>query len=303
MINMTQRINQLFNHIFQEEVKSKVEVIILFLSITGFFIHLGLILAHQWGFFITPESAKDLFGSTTSAIYTPFSFILIYEVFLLVYYIPDSFSTSIAKQYEIISLILIRRIYKDIVKMDVDASHWFENNYNIQLTFDMLGFLLLFLLIYLFYFFNLKRPKFKTPPKLEKFITFKRVISLLLIPVLIGLAVYSLTDWIIEARKFNMGLVTDLSDVNNIFYNEFFNVLILADVFILIISLKYTESYSQLIRNSGFIISTILIRISFSAEGITNTALIVGAVAFGVLILGIYNLVGHMEIKSEMGAR
>jgi len=300
---MYDRINEIFYNIFKEEVKSKIEVVILYLAILGFFIHLGLILAHEWGFFTTPESTQQLFGSPTSAIYTPFSFILIYEVFLLVYYIPDSFSTSIAKQYEIISLILIRRIYKDIVKMDVDASHWFENDYNLQLTIDMVGFLLLFLLIYLFYFFNLKRPKFKSPPKLEQFITFKRVISLLLIPVLLGLAVYSLIDWVVEARKFNLGLVEDLSDVNSIFYNEFFNVLILVDVFILIISLKYTESYSQLIRNSGFIISTILIRISFTAEGVTNTALIVGAVSFGVLILGIYNLVGHMEIKSELGAR
>jgi hypothetical protein len=42
-------------------------------------------------------------------------------------------------------------------------------------------------------------------------------------------------------------------------------------------------------RNSGFIISTILIRISFSVSGIINTILIVSAILFGLSILYIHN--------------
>jgi hypothetical protein len=42
-------------------------------------------------------------------------------------------------------------------------------------------------------------------------------------------------------------------------------------------------------RNSGFIISTILIRISFSVSGIINTVLIVSAILFGLSILYIHN--------------
>jgi len=298
---MENQIDRLFHNFFRESVKHRIELVILYLAIGGFIIHLILIFAHQWELVSFGGAAKAFFDSPTSAIYTPFSFILIYEVFLLVFYIPDSFTTSIAKQYEIISLILVRRIYKDIAKMHVDAQHWFDDPYNVQLTVDMIGILLLFFLIFLFYYCSIKRPKFKEPKKLHEFITFKRVVSLLLIPILFGLAIYSLVDWLIEAREFSLGAVEELSDVNKIFYNEFFNLLILVDVFILIVSLKYTNSYSQLIRNSGFIISTVLIRISFTAEGIINTALIVGGVAFGVLILAIYNLVGKMEIASEIG--
>ena len=51
------------------------------------------------------------------------------------------------------------------------------------------------------------------------------------------------------------------------FFNQFFTLLILADVIILLISFRYTEEYAKLIRNTGFIIATILIRLSFSAEG------------------------------------
>lgn len=48
------------------------------------------------------------------AIYTPFSFILFYEVLLLVLALPKSHTSSIGKQYEIVSLIVIRGVFKDI---------------------------------------------------------------------------------------------------------------------------------------------------------------------------------------------
>jgi hypothetical protein len=50
-----------------------------------------------------------------------------------------------------------------------------------------------------------------------------------------------------------------------------------------------TENRCKVIRNSGFIISTILIRISFSVSGIINNILIVSAILFGLSILFIHN--------------
>jgi NADH:ubiquinone oxidoreductase subunit 4 (subunit M) len=67
--------------------------------------------------------------------------------------------------------------------------------------------------------------------------------------------------------------------------------MILADVFILLMSFQYTERYSQLIRNTGFIISTILLRLSFSVSGLTSILLIISGIVFGLIILLIYNLI------------
>jgi hypothetical protein len=44
-----------------------------------------------------------------------------------------------------------------------------------------------------------------------------------------------------------------------------------------------------IIRNSGFIISTILIRLSFNVEGLLNNVLVISAVLFGLIIQVIYN--------------
>jgi hypothetical protein len=60
-------------------------------------------------------------------------------------------------------------------------------------------------------------------------------------------------------------------------------------VFILLLSFQYTERYSQLVRNTGFVICTILIRLSFGTTGLANILLIVSSVLFGLAILRIYN--------------
>jgi NADH:ubiquinone oxidoreductase subunit 4 (subunit M) len=86
-------------------------------------------------------------------------------------------------------------------------------------------------------------------------------------------------------------LLNDSSgDINSVFYNEFFSVLILADVLILLLSFQYTERYSQIVRNTGFIISTVLIRLSFGVTGLANISLVVSSVVFGLIILWVYNL-------------
>ena len=65
--------------------------------------------------------------------------------------------------------------------------------------------------------------------------------------------------------------------------------MIIADVTLLLFSFFHTDDFHKVIRNSGFIISTILIRISFSVTGIINIALIVSAILFGLLMLIIHN--------------
>ena len=66
-----------------------------------FFVHLFLICLAYLGLF--GETPPDLLADPIAAIYTPFSFILIYEVYLLIFFLPASITQYIAKQYEIIT--------------------------------------------------------------------------------------------------------------------------------------------------------------------------------------------------------
>ena len=212
---------------------------------------------------------------------------------MLIFYLPRSFTTSILKQFEIISLIIIRRIFYDIPKLNLDSNDWFNNPDNLQITYDLISILILFFLIYLFNLVKSKIENKKGIKNINRFIDSKKIISVILIPVMIILFIIGLYN------LYSIGMSSNFASsfyyVNEVFYNTFFSILIIADVFILLLSFLYTERYSQIMRNTGFIICTILIRLSFSSSGLTNLLLIISSVLFGLLILKIYSLMNKIE--------
>jgi len=278
------KIESAFSRIYSDKVLKTVEKYILYLASIGFIIHLLIIFLKNYGFVDLGHIDSKLLTNPISALYTPFSFILIYEAYLLIFYIPRSFTTAIGKQFEIISLIVIRKIFGDIPLVNLQ-SNWFDNQYNLQLIYDLVGIIVIFFLIYLFRRAKDNLPKKPVSEKLDRFIASKKLLSITLLPILIAICVLSFYNWI------STSLITNTfdQDLNYLFFNEFFTLLIVVDVFILLISFQYTERYSQLIRNTGFIISTILLRLSFSAVGLSSILLIISGILFGLLILVIYN--------------
>ena len=284
--------SKIFDEIFSEVNRKKIESFTIWSATVGFIFHLSLVLLNNYSI-INIGNESLLLTNPISAIYTPFSIILYYEIFLLIFYLPRSFTTSILKQFEIISLIIIRRIFYDIPKLNLDSNDWFQNPDNLQITYDLISILILFFLIYLFNFVKSKIENRKVIKNIDRFIDSKKIISVILIPVMIILFIIGLYN------LFSIGQSSDFASsfyyVNEVFYNTFFSILIIADVFILLLSFLYTERYSQIMRNTGFIICTILIRLSFSSSGLTNLLLIISSVLFGLLILKIYSLMNKIE--------
>jgi hypothetical protein len=284
--------SKIFDGIFSEVNRKKIEGFTIWSATVGFIFHLSLVLLNNYSI-INIGNESLLLTNPISAIYTPFSIILYYEIFLLIFYLPRSFTTSILKQFEIISLIIIRRIFYDIPKLNLDSNDWFQNPDNLQITYDLIAILILFFLIYLFNFVKSKIENKKGIKNIDRFIDSKKIISVILIPVMIILFIIGLYN------LYSIGMSSNFASsfyyVNEVFYNTFFSILIIADVFILLLSFLYTERYSQIMRNTGFIICTILIRLSFSSSGLTNLLLIISSVLFGLLILKIYSLMNKIE--------
>jgi hypothetical protein len=284
--------SKIFDGIFSEGNRKIIESFTIWTATIGFIFHLSLVLLNNYSI-INIGNESLLLTNPISAIYTPFSIILYYEIFLLIYFLPRSFTTSILKQFEIISLIIIRRIFYDIPKLDLDSGNWFNNPDNLQITYDLISILILFFLIYLFNLVKSRIQNKKGNKSIDQFIDSKKIISIALIPVMLCLFIIGIYNW------YSIGMESNFASsfyyVNEIFYNTFFSILIIADVFILLLSFLYTERYSQIMRNTGFIICTILIRLSFSSTGLTNLLLIVSSVLFGLLILKIYSLMNKIE--------
>jgi hypothetical protein len=278
----------LFQMFFSDKTRERTEKIILNLALLSFFVHLVVIYLSKFNF-IELSMDTGLLENPISAVYTPFSFILIYEVYLLIYYLPKSITTYITKQYEIITLIIIRKLFKDLSSLEL-SSEWFEIKGDLQFTYDLIGSLLLFYLIFLFQ----KQGRRKLvqgnniKPRVERFIYKKKVIAVILVPLFFVMALYTLITWAI-GFSLTPNELAPFESINNLFFDEFFTVLILVDVVLLLISLFYTDQFHKIIRNSGFIISTILIRMSFGVSGAISTILIVVALLFGLAMITVHN--------------
>lgn len=300
-MKLQKKLQNVFARLVSTSVKKKSERLILGVAIVTYIIHLLLIALASIGV-ISIES--KFLNNPISAIYTPFSFILLYEVYLLIFYLPKSISYYIGKQYEIITLIVIRRIFKDIGTLEL-TSNWFQISSDLQFTYDALTSIILFGLILLFYRNTERSVAMGETEVVEKedriyqFIQLKRIISTALVPILFLLAAYSLIDWGCTVVLDNLNGIAAFKNINNIFFDEFFTILIVVDVLLLLLSFFYTDQFHKIIRNSGFVISTILIKISFSVDGLVNNALIIGAVLFGLVIMYIHNLYESRGIQSN----
>jgi hypothetical protein len=223
------KIHLLLNFFLNEKFKEKSEYVIIYISIFAFIVHLLFIFLNKLDF-IHLELLTKLFNNPIAAIYTPFSFILIYEVYLLVYYLPKSTTIYIGKQYEIILLIIIRRIFKDISNLEL-TSNWFEVKYDLIFLYDIIAVVVLFFLIFIFYRLSDRQKKnVVINEKIEKFIQTKNRIASLLMPILVFLSLYSFINWINTSFFSVNTLLYKFEDINKIFFEDFFTILILVVV-------------------------------------------------------------------------
>jgi hypothetical protein len=102
--------------------------------------------------------------------------------------------------------------------------------------------------------------------------------------VLLVTSAYSFLSWASHAWP---ALVnnTEFPDPNSFFYVDFFNVMIYADVLLLIISFLYDSSFFSVVRNASFIISTVLLRLSLSMERPMNHVVAICAFSFSVTVM------------------
>jgi hypothetical protein len=78
--------------LLSDQVKKRSERVVLTVSIISFLVHLSIIFLVDFGL-LPFDKNSELLKSPIAAIYTPFSFILLYEVYLLIFYLPKSFTT------------------------------------------------------------------------------------------------------------------------------------------------------------------------------------------------------------------
>jgi uncharacterized membrane protein len=212
-----------------------------------------------------------------SAIDIAFSVLLIFEAMGLIFVLPRSVSSSVGKQFEILSIILLRSAFKEfgLTYQDITLESFYRSDFY-HMFYDAFGALLIFLIIGFYYRLQKHEKITSSEDEQQSFINFKRLIALAILVIFLLLGTYDLYELAITGKY-----------LPNI--DTFYFILIFTDVLILLYSLRYTSKYYNIFRYSSFAFATILIRLSLSAEPPINSALGILASLFLIGVSVTYN--------------
>jgi uncharacterized membrane protein YidH (DUF202 family) len=282
MNKVLHRTSNYFDSLFHAVNTRTIELLLLRLAVFSFVIHLSTIyLANHFAFF------QHFQHSYLKAIYTPFSFILFYEVFLLIIIIPNSISEFIGKQFEVITLITLRSFFHDIADFDLHHSISLQNPAFLSLLYDLVASLTMLAFTILYYKIYQTNSKTDRSNELSQFINIKKTVSLCMIVVLLLLSVTSFSSWLLEMIR-AVQTNQNYPNPNTVFYEDFFSIMIFVDVLLLIVSFTYHASFFIIFRNASFIITTILLRMSLTIEKPMNYFVIIVGFLFSIISFFLY---------------
>jgi hypothetical protein len=218
------------------------------------------------------------------AIEFAFTLLLFFEVISLVFTIPKSISKSVSIQLEIFSLILLRNAFKIFGNFSGQFT-WQHIEQQIYIIFaNAFGALIIFLV--LMYIRKVERHLSICNSKgsLIKFVRIKKLISLILLIVSAIMIIADVSLYFLDMHIFD-------------FFHTFYTLLIFTDILIVFISLRYSNNYYVIFRNSGYAISTVLLRIALE---IPEPYLIIIGLVATLLVLSlvlVYNKAYQLDEK------
>ncbi len=254
------------------------------LAIIGFLMHLLACVLYRFEY-LDMSDTNDFFDSYLDSLYTPFSIILAYEVYELIRAIPESFSNSIGKQFEVISLLVVRDIFKNLAEIDDSNVNAIDSDV-VFIAVEALAFTILFATaLYFRKMTNSSGDSSSRDPAIQRFINQKKTLACSLAVVYVLVASYSFSSW-------TFGFIDGDNDLSRtVFFLDFFTWLIVSDIIILLSSYKHITVFLQLARNTGFILSTVIIRVGIGTPGYTGAVLFIlsALLATSVLRLSLFD--------------
>ncbi|MCC8193133.1 MAG: hypothetical protein LIP28_00585 [Deltaproteobacteria bacterium] len=230
------------------------------LFLLAFFIAaVALILLNRSGWL--PSALSPLLPAEPfAAVRLAFSLILAVEVVELILALSDSVSLAVGKQLEIMALLLLRESFTDISLLDSHVAlerDWFIL---MQIGLTAVAGLVLFGIRLLF----ARWQYIHSYRDMQGYVDTKKCISLFLLIVYCGALGYDARTVVFAGGK-------------TVFFEIFYTSLIFTDILLVLVGQYFTPSFKATFRNSGFAVSTLLMRIAIGAPHHVGAALCVFA--------------------------
>lgn len=209
-----------------------------------------------------------------------FTLVLFLEVIGLIFSLPCSIAKSVGKQFEILALIMLRNAFKELVELAEPVTLSGHVDVVERIGVEAAGALAVFVLLGFYYRAQRNKEEIKSPLALFRYVATKKLIALAMLGLFVGLGAFNV--W----QKFAHGELVD-------FFPALFTMLIFADILLVLVSQVFLPSFRAVFRNSGFAVSTLLIRLALTAPPLLGAVVGVGAAAFALCLTLAYNAFYH----------
>lgn len=210
------------------------------------------------------------------AVNVAFTVLLILEILSFIFVLPASVSQALGKQLELLSLILLRNAFKHLTYLPepVDLTGGVEPLFPI--ISDGVGALAIFVLIGVYYRTIKRVPAITSPIDRYRFACSKKAVALVLLIIFCYLGVRYIC-------------LKGIGESPLDFFESVYTVLIFSDILIVFISHRFVPSFHAVFRNSGYAISTLLMRMSLTAPIYYDIAIGISSALLALGITKAYN--------------
>lgn len=262
---------------------------LVWLAILVFLAEVTVTFFQQPLFGLTGAVPGEALTKFLSAFYHPLTVILVYEVLLLILSFEESIVDFLQKQFEIVSLVILRDVFKHVAELPAAfAAGTFASPAVRDVAWGMLGSLSIYFLVEVFQRMERRYATDeleKEPAGLKRT---KRGLSVILSLVFLGVIAYQGVQWLADP-------VTATFQAS--YFQQVFTVLVVADIFLLLLALLYLQSYSLIFEYSAFVLSSVLLLIGLALSTPYQVILSLVALLFSQSVL-----VLHWYTRSDYGS-
>ena len=186
----------------------------------------------------------------------------------LILVIPSSLSQSMGKQFEILTLILLRNAFKELAHLPEPVSVVNDLLPVLNIAVCGAGALAVYLCLGLYKRIARQHLHFIATADLRmRYVMSKKMLALALFGIFL---VTGIRDAVLFVQK---------GEEHN-FFETLYTVLIFADIAMVLIAQRYMPAFHAVFRNSGFVIGTLLMRLALSATPLWSPAIGLFAAVF-----------------------
>ncbi len=260
------------NHFWESKTSLRISAGLL---VSVFLFGLILIQGNIWG--LLPKAIAHYVPlNHFAAIEWAFILLLFIEIVSLVLTLAHSVSASMLKQFEILSLIMLRQAFKEFGAFPEPMDWTLMQEPVLHVLSDAGGAIFLFFFVVFIARFQRHLPITKSAVEQVRFVKVKKAVALLLLGLLLCIGLGDFVLFIGNEPVYD-------------FFKSFYTVLIFSDILIVLISMRYSSSYIIVFRNSAFALATVIIRLALTAPPLINAGLGLIAAFFVLLVVLIYN--------------